>query len=217
MKVEDMHYEFRLVANQIDSARRRRFLPEEIDRFLNRAQTGIVRALSQNPVTMFEGMQFTLEDLRTLIVVKPNIKVVNGIATLPEDYLNFVRAKATIKKGECTKVGRVFLVQYDDLNEEDLFTQSSFEWEEINAYLGKPGLTLVITDFEVLGVELTYVKQPSQIAYGSYTLPSGIQVGKTECELPEHLHEYLVQMAVQKALISYSGSLPPPDPKYVGG
>jgi hypothetical protein len=110
----------------------------------------------------------------------------------------------------------LFIKQHDDLHEESPFDCSSFEWREVSVRFFKNGLR-VFTDgtFIVESIcEFNYIKKPVYIQNaqdyvgGTYNLPNGTTLtGFTNCELPEHTHREIVDLAVLIA----TGQLQIPD------
>lgn len=139
---------------------------------------------------------------------------------LPDDYLYFISAKAkTEKKGCKDRWATIYIRQHDDEFEKSPFDQSSFEWRTVNATFET--LTLddkpdkkrkyvnslkLYTDgtFVVNSANITYLKEPRRIYFADglstkeYKLPSGeLLKGSSDCELPEHTHSAIVDLAVQ--------------------
>lgn len=212
MTIEQVHYAVKLKLNRLDSNAFRQLLVPEIDVKINEAQLLYIKnaaaALMDNGLGM-ESNQRLRDDLRTL-VKKDDITVTNLVAALPSDYLFFIRAYASQKKGSCTRNSRVWIVQQDDLNQEDYFSTPSFEWEEVNGYFTSQGIELEV-DGTVNSIQLTYVRKPAYAHYadgfGGYILPGvGALSGKQELELPEHTHDNIVDLTV--AMISGEMGLP---------
>lgn len=208
MKILDMHYDFKRKFNMLDTSARRSFQTQEIDWLLNEAQVQFVllRLRSQG---LPEG-QRNLDDLRPLFKDEMVIPV-NNEASFPPDLFLTVKVEAKVTKEGCgTKRIRVFNMAHDDTHERDTFVQSSFEWEELNAEYRQGKLFLFPTDFVINEVYFTYIKNPPLMYYAlqPYRLPSGdLLSGIVDCELPQHTHNTIVDMAVANAITDMSGDL----------
>lgn len=208
MKILDMHYDFKRKFNMLDTSARRSFQTQEIDWLLNEAQVQFVllRLRSQG---LPEG-QRNLDDLRPLFKDETVIPVSNE-ASFPPDLFLTVKVEAKVTKEGCgTKRIRVFNMAHDDTHERDTFVQSSFEWEELNAEYRQGKLFLFPTDFVINEVYFTYIKNPPLMYYAlqPYRLPSGdLLSGIVDCELPQHTHNTIVDMAVANAITDMSGDL----------
>lgn len=192
----------------LDTSARRSFQTQEIDWLLNEAQVQFVllRLRSQG---LPEG-QRNLDDLRPLFKDETVIPV-NNEASFPPDLFLTVKVEAKVTKEGCgTKRIRVFNMAHDDTHERDTFVQSSFEWEELNAEYRQGKLFLFPTDFVINEVYFTYIKNPPLMYYAlqPYRLPSGdLLSGIVDCELPQHTHNTIVDMAVANAITDMSGDL----------
>ena len=210
MQVEDMIYEFKAQLNALDSNKYRGLQIPEIDWALNRAQALLVTSISNPRMfvgTAFDLTQRSIDDLRTIvkeIEITPTVDGDNYIVSLPSDYLHYILSYSDCLKGVCSRRIRNYKVQANNLHEESPFSQSSFEWEEINSRLVKDGLKLY-TDgsFSIYNVVFEYIGKPAYIhdakdfEDGTYVLPSGVTLtGKQDCELPESIHRTLVTLAV---------------------
>lgn len=214
MDVKDMHYSFKKKLNKLDSQQYRNLLVPEIDWALNEAAGLFVKLIAnprapENGVLGFESNQRTIDDIRTLVETGEDpdnqLDVVNNVVALPSDYNYFVRARVLISKGTCqNQKATVFIRQHDDMFEESSNDRSSFEWRTVNGTFTKEGIRLYDDGtFTMSKLHLTYLRKMLYIhnaaSYpgGTYTLPSGIVLtGTQDCELPEHVHEEIVDLAV---------------------
>ena len=109
------------------------------------------------------------------------------------------------KEGCGEKEGRLFIQQHDDEFQESSFENSSYEWGEVNALVVGNSLR-VFTDgsFTIKEIKIDYIRKPAYIhnaqdflPTSSYTLPDGtVLTGRQDCELPEHTHREIVDIAV---------------------
>ena len=110
-----------------------------------------------------------------------------------------------MSKGKCSGVkARVHIRQHDDDFENSNFDKSSFEWRTINGVFYENGVKFY-TDgtFNIDKFCVSYIRKPRLIhnaedfRNGTYKLPSGqILSGSVNCELPEHTHREIVDIAV---------------------
>ena len=219
MNISEMHYDFKKKLNKVDSEQNRNLLVPEIDWALNEAQELFVKWISeprQRSFLGFEKSQRSIDDIRTLVESDKTITIDNSIAPLPEDYLFFVKADVLMDKGNCKGVkGRLYVRQHDDEFENSPFDKSNFEWRTVNGLFITQGVKVfddgTFTNKELI---LSYIRKPKYIhnaqafRNGTYQLPSGaVLTGTNDCELPEHTHREIVDIAV--ALVS--GELLSPD------
>jgi len=210
MTIREMHYDFKKKFNKIDSQKNRNLLVPEIDWTLNEAIDLYIKIIAQPTLRNklgFEISQATTEDIATIVISKI-VPVTINIMALPTDYRYFVRGRAKLTKGSCVAPSVIISIQkHDDTFEESNFYSSSFEWRELNAVFNSGGL-LFYTDgtFTVNEVNLTYIKKPKYVhnaqdfQAGSYNHPSGVALtGSENCELPEHTHRVIVDIAVMLA------------------
>jgi len=223
MTISEMHYDFKKKLNKVDSHQNRNLLVPEIDFALNEAQELFIKMIAeprQRGFLGFEKSQRNIDDIRTLVESDKLIPITDGIAPLPENYLFFVKAEVLMDKGTCKNVkGSLFVRRHDNRFEDSPFDSSNFEWRTVNGLFiafGSWGGIKVFDDgtFTNTGLLMSYIRKPKYIhnaqAYknGTYQLPSGtVLTGTIDCELPEHTHREIVDIAV--ALVS--GELSSPD------
>lgn len=218
MTIQDMHYDFKKKLDKIDSQQNKNLLIPEIDWVLNEAQEMFVKIVAfpkKYEYLGFEIGQRTIDDIKTLVEPKYCITVVDNIATLPQDYWFYINGEVLMSKGNCIDVkGNLFIRQHNDNFEDSPFDNSSFDWRTVNGVFDKNGIKLFSNDFTITKLCIDYLKKPSYIhnagefSTGQYTLPSGQTLsGFQNCELPEHTHREIVDIAV---LIT-SGELQLPD------
>jgi len=219
-----MHYDFKKKLNKIDSQQYKNLLIPEIDWTLNEAQELFVKMVAEPKKRSyfgFEKSQSTIDDIRTL-VVRPEsdpsacIIITDNVATLPDNYWYLVSGKVKVTKGTCIDVeARLRIRQHDDKFENSPFDKSSFEWREVNGVFFKDGIKLfddgTFTNTELCLnyiKKLTYIHDAEDFRNGSYTALSGALLsGSVNCELPEHTHREIVDIAVLIA----TGEIQAPD------
>ena len=192
MDVGEMHYEFKLKLNKVDSLDYNNFLVPEIDWYLNEAQHIFIKTRysgNNSRAAGFEASQKRTDDLRNL-VVKDQI-----IATIPtssdpsvyeailpsigpERYMFALRVMANGTKADCEGKLNCIQTQHDDLNDtlKNPFYAPSFEWREVPVVYGTSGAgasdlnkLFVYTDgtFSITSINFDYLRHPARIAYPS--------------------------------------------------
>ena len=231
MDVGEMHYEFKLKLNKVDSLDYNNFLVPEIDWYLNEAQHIFIKTRysgNNSRAAGFEASQKRTDDLRNLVVKDQIIATVPTSsdpsvyeALLPfqgiERYMFALRVMANGFKGTCEGKLNCIQTQHDDLNDtlKNPFYAPSFEWREVPVVYGTSGggasdlnKLFVYTDgtFSITSINLDYLRHPARIAHptvfagGQYLLPdnSGTLITLDQnCELAEHTHKEIVDLAVQ--------------------
>lgn len=226
MTIEEMHYDFKMKLNKLDSKQRRNFLIPEIDWLLNEAQELFVKSVAaprgKDAVMGFERTQRSMDDVRVLVkegTITTGQNTVHGTyaysaATLPKNYWHFVRGIVLAKRRGCDKTLTCTLRirQHDDLSHMSPFDRSDVMWREVNGLfrgsellLEKPFGEEDLVEYQ--SVALTYMRKPAYIHFAMghgankyYMLPSGDWLeGKQDCELPEHTHREIVDIAVMLA------------------
>lgn len=217
MTIQDMHYDFKQKHNKIDSQKNRDLIVPEIDWKLNEAQELFLKMVAQPRLQKqygFETNQRVIDDIRTVVIdqvfsngVIPTVyDGTSYIATLPTNYWFYSKSTIYANKGTCenVKMKKVRIVQHDDEHEENIFNKSSFEWREVNVRFNTQGFR-IFTDgtFQITKVCFEYLKRPRLIHNaadwrgGTYNLLDGTALtGRVDCELPEHVHTDIVDLAV---------------------
>lgn len=207
MTIQDMHYDFKKKLNKIDSQQNRNLLIPEIDWTLNEAQELYVKIVAfpkKYEYLKFEIGQRTIDDIKTIVEPSHCIDVIDNVAPLPDNYWFFVDGKAYMNKGNCTNIeGNLFIRQHSDSFEDSPFDESSFEWRTVNGVFDRTGIRVSPKDFRVTKLcinylrKMKYIHNAQEFRGGQYKLPSGqILSGSQNCELPEHTHREIVDIAV---------------------
>ena len=211
MNIKEMHYDFKRKFNKIDSQQNRNFLVPEIDQYLNEAEDIFKKTIAEPRFRTklgFESSQRNTESLRTIVITTCQTDLSTLVYILPVDYQYFVRGRVELVRGTCpVRKAPIRIMEHDDEFEEDVFTKSSFDWKRINGLFNSDGL-LLHTDgtFTIKNACVTYIRKTKfmhnaeDFRTGGYELPSGVALTGTEnCELPEHTHRELVDIAVMLA------------------
>ena len=213
MSIKEMHYDLDIKLNKVDSAQYKHLKVPEKDWILNEAILLYTKNIAQprfSQVTGFELNQRNIDDIRTLVIDnKPLPLVSNADGTyyveLPQDYLFYVASKVDLKKGKCLKHEiRCTVRSHGDVFQASPFDNSSFEWEDINITFYEKGIK-IYTDksFQIQNFLLDYVKKPRVVHNAEDFSPQGYRnlkgellVGTSDCDLPEHTHSEIVDLAV---------------------
>jgi hypothetical protein len=211
MTTREMHYDFKRKFNKIDSQKNRNLLVPEIDWLLNEAAELFVKKVSNPKVNLglgFETSQRTIDDIKSIVVHGTWIPFTNNIITLPSDYLYYVRGRVRMSKKNCTnKEGVLYIREHRDLFEENEFYKSSFEWREVNGLFTEQGIQVFTDDtFTINEAKLSYIRKwpyfhnAQDFNGGSYADLDGVVLtGTVQCDLPEHVHREIVDIAVMLA------------------
>lgn len=214
MDIKEMQYDIKFKLNKIDSEQYKNFRIPELDWAINEAEEIFVKSIAEPRTSNYLGFEInqrTIDDIRTIVVNDATIvpiKINNETykVNLPQDYMFYISANVIISKEKCAdRTARAILRQHDDRFEASPFDTSSFEWKEVNIRFYEDGIKL-FTDgtFEIKEVKLNYIRKRKYIhnaqdflPTGSYKLPSGtLLTGSQDCELPEHTHREIVDIAV---------------------
>ena len=209
MTIQDMHYDFKMKFNKIDSQKNRNLRIPEIDWILNEAEQIFVKLVAYPRMFThlgFEVNQRSIEDIRE-IIEETDLAPSDNQITFPDSYQYFLKGKCIISKGNCTEKQATFIpVQYDDEAETSNFYSSSFEWREVIGNFNKLGIKLLVKDFNVDRLKVYFIRKREYICYplglasDSYTLPSGtVLSANQDCELSEITHSEIVDIAVMLA------------------
>lgn len=226
MTVQEMHYDFKIKFNKLDSNDYRDFQVPEIDWLLNEAQEVFLKqryGINNTTQKGFEGSQKRIDDLRNLVMKNVSLSPVNQVALdpvsyeaeLPDNYIFAIRVQSVVTKTSCPDKTLVCKpTQHDDLSNclLDPNYNPSYEWGEMPVVYGTLSSNAAdanrifgYTDgsFTVTSFILDYLREPARIAFpggvpgGQYILPDGstIVLPNQDCELPEHTHREIVDIA----------------------
>lgn len=220
MTIEQFHREFKVFFDKLDSLAYPEFLDGEIDIYLNEAFERIVKLRYGRNNTYargFEESQKRTDDLKNLIKTKfCSVQVstsYQGIGNVystqltqlyddrlltqlsTDKYQFYIKSTILCVSDSCTVWSSPKVTQQDDIYAllDDPFNKPRVDkplltTEDEGLYYWLPQSTTA----EV--VSLTFLKQPTPVNKGTYGFP------KVECELSEHMHKELLQLAIQIAL-----------------
>lgn len=213
MTTPEMHYDYKQKLNKIDSEQNTNLVIPEIDWKLNEAQELFIKTIAEprkHNHLGFEVNQRSIDDIRSLVVEAKELTTIpitgnRFTISLPTDYLFYVSARAlAIREGCQSRDIRITIQQHDDKFESDPFMYSDFEWRHINGVFNDTGL-MVYSDgtFSIQKIYLTYIRKPKYMhnaqgfgISGYTTLTGQVLTGTQNCELPEHTHREIVDLAV---------------------
>lgn len=224
MSIQNMHYDFKMKLNKIDSQKYRNFRVQEIDWKLNQALRIRIKTIAQPRFASQLGVevnQRTIQDIRPLVVENKRQDVAefgdnkSYSVALPDDHWFTLSLSSLGNKGRCTELLDVNEVTHDDRVEGDSFAESSFEWREINAKYYSAGIRLY-TDgsFSLSAMYIDYIKKVDYIhnaaasQTGQYKLADGtLLTGTKSSPFSSDIEDEIVDLAV---LIT-TGNLQIPD------
>ena len=205
MTVQQMHDEFRLGLDKVDTLGAPNFLDIEIDSLLNKAQQEFIEQRAWGTNMKKQGLEETQkrkDDLRQLIkeeeiaIFAPAVKPNSFFINLPKDYRHAINEEATIKyicnNKKTTKRTSVKPLTMDRYNEiiKDPFNKPERTKIYRLDYLHDRFEIVLGEDVDITSYHLRYLKRPTPIE-----LSNGL-----DCELAEHTHREIVEKAVSYAL-----------------
>lgn len=214
MNIREMQYDLRQKLNRLGTNQNQNLRIPEMDWKLGEAIDIYIKAIAQPRVPNhlgFETSQRSIDDIRTIVVDNKELTPVKLTDTeyyveLPEDYQFYVSGKVAMSKPKCgIKTARAIQQQHDDRFEENTFVNSSYEWGEVNIYFFEKGIK-IFTDgtFEVETFYIDYIRRHAYVHNAQDFLPANqyenlrgeMLTGRQDCELPEHTHREIVDLAV---------------------
>lgn len=222
MTIAEMHTYFKITLNKLDSLNYQELLPEEIDVLLNQEMFKLIeqRAYGTNPKRQsLEETQKRVDDLKNITASYQSSTFTNttesktngSFVELPTDYRHAIQEECSISYTDCdgntaTKIVPVKPITHDRYN---VVINSPFNGPYDNLVLrlahskistiGTNELFELLTDgtYTISVYYLRYLKTPNSMQYGStYVIPTT----DVDCELSEHLHREIVELAALTAL-----------------
>lgn len=223
MTVKQMHREFKISLDKVDSSATAELLPSEIDYYLNEATMRFVKTrYSQNNLYKkgFEESQKRTEDLKAIVVTRrmqispdpgqsfagcsvysanPAILYLltgTNVADTTSKYMIYLNSSLQLSKAGCSSVVSPMLVQQDDVKTliKDPFNKPKADKPLI---LFEEGVIKILVPIGIVvdWIKCTFVRQPAAIYLGTYPVNSVIG-SPVNCDLSDHTHKEIVQMAV---------------------
>lgn len=208
MTVDEMISSFRQYYDRITSYSAPGYLDAEILLFLNNAQTDVIKdrmfGVNYQPPA-FEDNQKRVADLLPLIsissLVYTSLDSYNARQyTLPADFLYFIKAYATCTRSGYPLVSSSRMFECKFLRSGDIGNVYNAEYNRthfLRPYITISGTTAkVIVDRYTTNSALVmhYINEPTELASAG------------SCDLPDHVHQDIVDVAVRQALQSISDS-----------
>lgn len=220
MNSAEMQYAFKLGMDRVDTLSSTDFNAAEIDWLLNEAQLIFINNRI-DPTTKkrrgFEGDQKRIDDLSTIVIKNPLQPMITpslldtgvyevDLNDLAFPYLHLISAYATVNLGDnCFKSVPLKFIQHDDYRESlrDPFNSPSLDFIPYNFGRSSsnskfPSVYIYTGNLPstyLFGVYLEYIKRPNKIFLGNYAYIDGITYPPTDCELPEAIHNEIVDLA----------------------
>lgn len=213
--IQELLYLIDLKLNKVSSGVGQHIPPEDKILILNESQIRVLKKkINVNNIYQmgFDAFKSRYEDLQNLVVPQEVVKVKKtdevydsyeaDLSELSGDYFLPVEIIALCSKGGCTKrlVNIPRVVKHVDLSlliDNDDF-KPSFEFQETIAVISSNKL-LVYTDgtFTVDELRISYLRFPQKMDVEGYIHLTGDRPSSNkDCELPTHLQDELVSMAV---------------------
>lgn len=186
MTIEEMHYDFKMKLNKVDSQQYRNFLIPEIDWLLNEAQELFIKMVAEPRLSFhlgFEKSQRNTDDIKMLVEEADGFDHEDDIIVyrvgyrairykLPGNYMFFIRALVSGTTGNCKNVPCIVKIkQHDDSNHISPFDKSSIVWREINGMFIDNYLELELPDIseepnsKLETMQLTYLRKPKYMHF----------------------------------------------------
>lgn len=208
-----MHNAFRTRGQQMGMQLIRSILPESIDVFINQAINEKIRnTLTINASTEFKDKVSTennkvssVNTLRTLISKYVDVNVTkddDGYICYPNLNDVFVYTSFKIKYENDNKYYSCRLIDNDKLEEtlSDFCNSASYEYPIVTLYSegSTAGFEIFIgtSDKNIKEFAITYIKNPAIVKWSDDVYES------VDCDLPDYLHEEIINIAVNKFIAS---------------
>ncbi|HMT02870.1 MAG TPA: hypothetical protein PKD00_06100 [Burkholderiales bacterium] len=180
--IENLHYNYRLRRNVVDSEQRFNFTVEQIDEYLNQALNLYINLISRE----VEYDQTRIDELRPLLKVGSILSITSSdsektVFNLPNDYYRRIRSVSI--PDECSSATiRHTICQFDDL---DNYLQNddykpSLSWRKTPVTINGNFLTVYhLSDFTPTITSMDYIVKhprlgnPEKSRAGAYNLPDG--------------------------------------------
>lgn len=210
MTIAQLHQEFKFRLDKLDALNYPNFLPEEIDLILNNAQDRFIKqryGFNNTKRQSFEETQKRTEDLKNITInaiLTPLAYSVNNIdtnarfVTLPANHWFTIQERAGITCDYCgtpvTQRVEVIPITHAEASKslKDPFAKPN---NEKVLRLTVAGQVELISSCTIVDYQFRYLREP---------VAMNINTGVT-CELSEHTHNELVDLAVSIALEGIEG------------
>lgn len=212
MTIEELHWALEFEYNKLSNNHFPAITDVEKDRVLRISTKDYFNmfAHGKNPKSLeirgFEYDRQRIDMLTTLVKSYPDepaLTIVDlganqykvDLITTKYKFGSFVSAKVNVK--DCAFKYTVEPKQHADLATNDYHQKSSRAFQKISSLERNKTLYFEAVDFVPLTLELTYLKEPAEVALGTYNSLYGTLVPKVESDLPDFYHDLLILIAVQ--------------------
>lgn len=224
MNIAEMHTQFKINVDKVDSFNSQNFEPEEIDVLLNTAQDELIKQLTRNGVEQTQSQQ----DMLAAITARVYLNAITGnfqtgalnkpggtFVTLPDDYRKALNEEAIVHTLDChgdevNERRKVIPIKYDQYNTaaENPFVKPDKDYCHRLMYNsdnnnGRKQVEIIIDglnppDNELTAYILDYLRNPIQMQYGTQYPAPGADI---DCELNIDAQQWIIEEASKQALL----------------
>jgi hypothetical protein len=226
MDIRELHYDFDIKMDRINSHSQTNFLKAEKDWLINEAGLVFLKQRSGTNNSKrkgFENTQKRIDDLSTLVIKFPeqpylvptlvdtNIYEID-LSTLEYNYYALTRIYCEATINGCVKTVALKFIQSDDFNDmlKDPFNSPSEDFFPYN--FGKSSTTnaqsiyIYPLNSSISKVYIEYLKYPNKVSFGDYKYIDGVIYPEQTLEFPEHTHTEIIDIAVTLAATNIESS-----------
>lgn len=222
MTIEEMHIDFKLKLNKLDTKYRQDLNPAIIDWLLNEGQRIFINqrySINNNHRAGFENNQKRIDDLSSIHIqypVQPDIDLIQHeanyyelpISKLDYPYHHLTRLSVYGTNLECEQDEWVTarIIQTDDISDA---LRNPFIIKDDSNVIANFGKSSVDNSFSIYfntlahrqltKARISYLKIPVKMGLGGYNYVDDSVVVRTDCELNESVHGEIVDTAVDIA------------------
>lgn len=211
MQVERLHNLLELKWNKLSNNHRTYLTDLEKDTFLNIAIRDYFEIFGhgRNPKGInlgFETIQQRKDQLNGLVrevdIVPSLLSTNKYFLSFPTDYGTYSTCRASIEG--CTKPNKVIIEQHGDKDSvlDDYHRKPSAKWGRCTGFEIDSGIVIHTDNQVITSVELTYWKQPTEVALGTYndvptpSNPNPSTVPRSDTDLPDKYEDLIVDLAI---------------------
>ena len=213
MTAERMQEECRIYADKVDSATLPELLVREWNYFLTEAMHRFIKTrygLTNIYQQGAESIQKRIDDLQAIIVTEDlndtNLVIDNTYSQYPsqailleqlsQNYMFFMKCICKVSHRNCDREDDLKIISHDKWGRvmNDPYNRPE-KWATVGLFESNKLIILYGRQSTLESVKFTYIRIPQDIEY----VPNGVS---TDCELAEHTHKEIVQMAVSLAIES---------------
>lgn len=206
MNINEMHKLFRTLGQQMGMQLVRGILPDSIDIFINEAINDKIRSIlilnTNNDKVLVQNTKISpINSLRTLVCkneIISNTKESNKFIYTSNILDVFVYTSFSIKYSNNDKLYSCRIINNDDLENtlNDYCNGASFDYPIVCIYSNDDDITFEVyidnTNYTPEKLLINYIKNPKQVKWSEE--PSEY----VNCDLPDYLHNEIVQIAINK-------------------